>query len=328
MVSTYPPGAGRANAEAAAWIARLQSPDCGEEAELALADWLDDSEAHRLAFDRAVEVWGMIPAAAMRKPAPAPAAEPERPRRTLRAAPGFYGGLALAASVLLFLAIGGSWWLANLSGRYATAVGEQQMATLEDGTRITLNTDTRLRVRYASDIRSVALDRGEAMFEVAPNPRRPFIVTAGDKAVRAVGTSFIVRKAGDGVVVTLIQGKVAVSDVRTAGPVEAPRPTMLVPGERLTVTGDALSTIDRPSIDAVTAWRRGQAVFTDTPLPAAVAELNRYGGPRVVLGDPALASLRISGVFATNDTVEFAMAIAALHGLRVAQDDGEVRIVR
>ncbi len=119
------------------------------------------------------------------------------------------------------------------------------------------------------------------MFEVAPNPRRPFIVTAGDKTVRAVGTSFIVRKAGDGVVVTLIQGKVAVSDVADGrpGPV-APPPTMLVPGERLTVTGDALSTIDRPSIDAVTAWRRGQAVFADTaaagaPSPSSIATAAR-----------------------------------------------------
>lgn len=327
MVSTHAPSAAQANAEAAAWIARLQSPDCCEETELALADWLDDSEAHRQAFDRATEVWGMIPAAATRTAPASLAHRLERPRRALRAEPGFYGGLALAACLLLFLAVGASVWLAGQSGRYATAVGEQQMATLEDGTRITLNTDTRLRVRYASDTRSVELDRGEAMFEVAPNPRRPFTVAAGDTTVRALGTSFIVRKAGDGVVVTLIQGKVAVSDT-TAGARAAPPPTMLVPGERLTVTGDALSTIDRPAIDAVTAWRRGQAVFEDTPLPSAVAELNRYGGPRVVLGDPSLAALRISGVFATNDTVEFATAIAALHGLRVERGRGEVSIVR
>jgi transmembrane sensor len=103
---------------------------------------------------------------------------------------------------------------------------------------------------------------------------------------------------------------------------------MLHAGERLTITPDAPSLIDQPSMEAATAWRRGQAVFADLPLSAAVAELNRYGGPRILIGDPRLASLRVSGVFATNDTAEFASAISALHGLRVQQGDGELRIVR
>jgi transmembrane sensor len=238
-------------------------------------------------------------------------------------------GLALAACLLLMV-VASSVWLAARPGSFSTAVGEQQMATLEDGTRITLNTDTRLRVRYADHQRSVMIDRGEAMFEVAPNPRRPFVVTAGGTKVRALGTSFIVRRVGGNVVVTLVQGKVSVTDAASGpgGAAKAANEAILAPGERLIVTDNAMTQIDRPSIEAVTAWRRGQAIFADTPLSAAVAELNRYGGPHVVLGDPRLASLRVSGVFATNDTVEFATAVAALHGLEVERGRDEVAIVR
>lgn len=330
MVSLRTSRPQQASAEAAAWIARLQSPDCCPETEAALADWLELDAAHRHAFDRATEVWGMIPAAALRQPAavsrPAPARRPRERAPFVSAA--LRWSPALAASLVLLLAVG--VLLLGGAGGFSTAVGEQQMATLDDGTRITLNTDTRLHVRYADDLRSVALDRGEAMFEVAPNPRRPFVVTAGDTRVRALGTSFIVRRARGSVVVTLIQGKVSVTDTaaRPDGGPKAAGSTILAPGERLTLTDEAGSLIDRPSIETVTAWRRGQAVFADTPLSDAVAELNRYGGPRVVLDDPRLASLRVSGVFATNDTVEFATAIAALHGLQVHHSRAEVVIAR
>ncbi len=327
MVSVRPPRPERASAEAAAWIARLQSPDCNSETEAALAEWLEADAAHRRAFDRATEVWGMIPAAALRRPAEAAPAARVRPARARRFVPPATPrwGPALAACLLVLLMVGGALLLGRPGG-FTTAVGEQQMATLDDGTRITLNTDTQLHVRYAEDLRSVALERGEAMFEVAPNPRRPFVVTAGGTRVRALGTSFIVRRTRDDVVVTLIQGKVSVTD--SVPRARAPSKAILAPGERLTVSDDAGLLIDRPSIEAATAWRRGQAIFSDTPLSTAVAELNRYGGPHVMLGDPRLASLRVSGVFATNDTVEFATAIAALHGLRVDRGSDEVVIAR
>jgi transmembrane sensor len=105
-------------------------------------------------------------------------------------------------------------------------------------------------------------------------------------------------------------------------------PIVLAPGERLTAASDRLAAIDRPSLEAATAWRRGQAIFEDAPLAEAVAEVNRYGGPHIVIDDPRVASLRVSGVFATNDTAEFAQAIATLHGLRVERDEGDLRIAR
>src|SRR5690606_20728867 len=128
---------------------------------------------------------------------------PERPRRGVPAV-----AAALAAS--LVIALGGVWWLTEVRGAYATRPGEQKVATLKDGSRIALNTDTRLDVRFDAGRRRIRLDRGEAMFEVAHDADRPFVVVAGDTRVQALGTVFIVRRTGDDVVVTLVKGRVAV----------------------------------------------------------------------------------------------------------------------
>ncbi|WP_168355826.1 FecR family protein [Sphingomonas gei] len=308
------------DADAAAWLARLQAEGRSEATESAFKAWLHADLAHQEAFERATEIWAMIPGAMLCSgvSTQAPASLPIRRTR------GRAAGFAMAASLLIVLGAGGGWWLLTRPIDYATRVGEQKIATLEDGSRIALNTDSEVDVSYEKDVRRVTLERGEAMFEVAPNPSRPFVVRAGDKLVKAIGTSFIVRRDASGVIVTLIQGKVSVSDVTKA----AVQPTLLAPGERLTVPASAPSVIDQPPIEAATAWRRGQAVFNDTPLSSAVAELNRYGGPRVTVDDPRLAGLRISGVFATNDTAEFANAVAALYRLRVQKAGRELHLLR
>jgi len=331
VVSYHTPEQRRIDAEAASWIARLQSSDRCSATDDGLRAWLSADGAHEEAFERAMEIWGILPGAALVAENLAPASSHPvarlRPVSAVRQSPVW--GLALAACLLLVVIGGGAgWWLMSRSLGYETQLGEQKVATLKDGTRIALNTDTQLAIDYEEDARRVRLDRGEAMFEVAPNPKRPFIVTAGDRTVRAVGTSFIVRRTEGGVVVTLIEGKVAINQIESARSQPADAPTLLRAGERLTVTPDAPSLIDRPSMEAATAWRRGQAVFNDAPLSSAVAELNRYGGPRIAIGDPRLASLRVSGVFATNDTAEFASAIASLHGVHVQQSRGELRIIR
>ncbi|AQR72812.1 FecR family protein [Sphingomonas sp. LM7] len=322
MVSPDPLLRRDVDAEAAAWLARLQDSDRSAATETAFKAWAHADPANEEAFERATEIWAMIPGAMLCADAPVSAPVPLPVRRSsgLRVT-----AFALAASLLLIVGAGSGWWLFARPIDYATRIGEQKVATLEDGSRVALNTDTEIDVAFEKDVRRVTLERGEAMFEVAPNPDRPFIVRAGDKLVKAIGTSFIVRREGSGVVVTLIQGKVSVSDV-SAG---AARPTLLAAGERLTAAGpNATPLIDQPALDAATAWRRGQAMFSDAPLAAAVVELNRYGGPRITIDDPHLASLRVSGVFATNDTAEFANAVAALHGLRVQKTGDELHLLR
>jgi transmembrane sensor len=303
------------------WLARLQADTRSPTREAAFKHWLAADPANQAAFEKATDIWAALPGAAQLLDQPAPqvaAVLPVPPRRWPVAQ------LALAASVVLAVGIGLFLMLARAPA-YSTAVGEQKVATLEDGSRIALNTDSSVEVRYSKSERLVELDRGEAMFEVAHNAARPFLVRAGDKQVRAVGTSFVVRREGDGVVVTLLQGKVAVTDLR---PVARLAPTYLNPGDRLRAPVEGPAQIDAQTAEVATAWRRGQAMFADTPLADAVNELNRYGGPRLTVDDPRLAGLKISGVFATNDTGEFARAVAALHGLRVEQAGGTIHIVR
>jgi len=302
-------------AEAAAWLARLYGD---EDARPALDAWLAEDPAHAAAFARANEVWAILPRAARSEEAADVRAVPRRaslPRV----------GVAIAAS--LVLGVMGVWWSLGNAGDYATRPGEQKVATLEDGSRMALNTDTRVGVQFDDGRRHIRLEKGEAMFEVAHDADRPFVVVAGDTRVQAIGTVFIVRRTADDVVVTLIKGKVAVShDQPPAG--GAGRETLVLrPGEKLTEPENGPARIEPESVEIATAWRRGQTVFRDTPLGEAVTELNRYGGPVILVDDPRIAALPISGVFATN-AADFAEAAATVHGLRVEKDGDALHIRR
>lgn len=290
----------RLNAEASAWLARLHGPR-GADARGPLQDWLKADPAHQEAFERATGVWDLLPGAV---------AQDEAPQRSRRFVP-----MAIAASLALVIGAGTMTVLLDQPLILDTQVGEQRTAALDDGSRVSLNTDSHVTVKFARDEREVSLDRGEAMFDVAHDASRPFIVMAGDERIRALGTSFIVRRDGERVRVTLLSGRVEVS--RTGK-----RLAVLAPGERLSATPGAVPVLDTPLLDSITAWRRNELRFRDTPLSEAVAEVNRYGKRRVIVNDARLASLPISGVFATDNPAEFAAAVAQLHGLHV-QREGE-----
>lgn len=302
-------------ADAAAWIARLQRSGRTRATEAAFHEWLKDP-AHAEAFARVSDLWEIIPGAAQLR------------ESTLRTRKLRLAGRALAAAgIAAVLAIGTTMYLAR-SQEYRTAIGQQQVVTLADETRVALNTDSRLTVNYSNSERRVMLDRGEALFEVTKNSRRAFIVQAGDTEVRAVGTKFDVRRSDGRVIVVLLEGKVEV----TSAPQMLSKPVpvaTLIPGQRLTFgTGDGVAAIDRPNVDAALAWRRGEVMLDDTPLSVAVAEMNRYARVPVALGDPALENLRVSGVFESQSVLEFAQSIAALHHLQIEHQGDELILTR
>jgi transmembrane sensor len=169
----------------------------------------------------------------------------------------------------------------------------------------------------------VVLKQGEALFEVSHDAARPFVVEACKQFIRALGTKFVVRRDGDETRVTLLEGKVEVT-----GPMAARKAPLavLTPGQRVTVTANAGAALDTPSLEAVTAWRRGEVVFEDSSLIEAAEELNRYSDRRLIIADPAVATMRISGVFSTNDVGEVAKAIAELHGLKVEADGRDYKL--
>lgn len=306
-------GENLALAEASAWLARLQGSARTPATEAAFKAWLAEDTAHSRAFARVTDTWDLIPGAARWTEAarkPAPQSSRRRPRT-----------MAMAASVAVLMAAATVGWLALRDTVYQTGIGEQRIVTLDDGSRVTLNTDTRLAVDYDDQRRRIRLERGEALFEVAKNPQRPFTVQAGAEQVRALGTTFSVRKQRDRVDVLLIEGRVQVSRevsaTTAAGSTADAAPIVMAPGERLALRADRPGAVrDRPVLEEVTAWRRGEAMFDNVTLAEAVAEINRYGRTQVRVDDPALAKLRISGVFATRDPAEFAQVIAKLHDLR------------
>lgn len=301
-------------AEAAAWLTRLQG-ERTQATEAAFKAWLTDP-SHQRAFARVTETWEIIPGAAMLR---------ARNARAKRRVAGYGFAAAAGVAALGVVAFGG--WLMR-APVYATAVGQQQTLTLSDGSHVALNTDSKLSIDYSAKERRVRLERGEALFQVAKNPLRPFIVQVGDEQVRAVGTKFDVRRDHGRLVVVLIEGKVVVS--RKASPRARPvEIATLTSGQRLTVRSSTeVVAIDRTKIEAAVAWRRGEVMFYDSSLADASAELNRYGSTQVVVGDPELNGLRVSGVFDTQDPSDFARVVADLYHLRLERKDNVVTLRR
>jgi transmembrane sensor len=200
--------------------------------------------------------------------------------------------------------------------RYATKVGERTEIRLEDGSRVALNTATVLEVAYTAGRRDVRLLQGQALFTVAKNPRRPFIVTAADRRVTAVGTAFDVRLNRGQVDVVLIEGRVTVEPVRPQG-LQKLLPAIardtLDAGELLVADQADKVTVSAADVERATSWRRGQVIFRDDTIADAVAEMNRYGETQLVIEDPRIADLRISGVFATSRDANFIAALTAFY---------------
>ncbi|MBZ8139698.1 iron dicitrate transport regulator FecR [Rubrivivax gelatinosus] len=326
-------------AEAAVWVARLHGPQRSRQMELECLAWQQRSAAHREAFERCTDTWQSVPGVTLAS-AFAASASTERSLGggRWRLAPVRWAAAAALGVAVLAGGAGYQHWRDR--GLYLTGVGEQQLVVLDDGSRMTLNTDTRVRVALGPQRREVAIQNGEALFEVAKDTRRPFVVRAGGSEVVALGTVFAVRFAGpqpgeqDTLAVTLIEGQVALQPVAGAGGLAPPAAVPMVAGDRVRLSAAAAGTgrrakaeLDRPNLEQVVAWKRSEAVFDDSSLADAVAEMNRYSRTPIVLLQPAgMAGLRVSGVYRTGDPVAFAQAVAALHGLRAQEHEGRVEL--
>lgn len=328
-------------AEAATWIARLHGPSRSPEMERAFREWVSSSEAHGYAFERCSDIWTDIQALT---PAQVFAGMARRDMKAAIMRERIWQRVRWPVWVVLILAVaGGSYalyrWLAV--DVYTTGIGGQQQVLLADGSRMSMNTNTKVRVEFDAAGRSLSLDAGEAMFEVAKDPRRPFVVHAGRSEVIAVGTVFMVRVAGRGeasdgaVSVVLVEGAVSVlPEVSRSSEGRTQQRLGMQAGERMRLysakSGESSSgppQLDRPPLDTLVAWKRGEAIFGDLSLREAAAEMNRYTrAPVVLVGD--VAELRISGSYRTGDTLGFAQAVAELHGLKVREHDGRLELSR
>ncbi|MBO9716237.1 MAG: FecR domain-containing protein [Pseudoxanthomonas sp.] len=317
---------------AAAWLARRDAGSWGADDERALQAWLQESTAHRVALLRLQSAWaeagrlqalaaglppGQVPARdqwsqwmSARTPATvagagddqrpdlravafAPRPDPARPARWQR---------WLAASAVLAITAGLGWGGWQLGGRhqasYASALGQVREVALADGSRATLSSDSQLDVRLDRGARHVELIRGEAFFEVAHDPGRPFVVEAAGQRAVAVGTHYAVRRDADSVRVLVTEGRVRLEGAPDRDGHAAP--VALLPAGSLATAGrNGVLVRSLPLAEAqrYLGWRDGFLAFDDIPLAQAAGEFNRFNARRLELADPAVAQLRIGGNF-------------------------------
>lgn len=312
-------------AEAAVWITRLHGGQRTPQMDSECLAWQARSAVHRLAFERCTDTWQDVAGLTLTDYATATSAR--------KLTNGGRAGRSLAcrsvqaiALVLVAGVMAPSPWRPGIT--YDTGVGEQRIVVLQDGSRLSLNTSTRIRVDFGKAQRTVHVERGEALFEVAKDASRPFVVKAVETDVVATGTAFLVQALpaatpGDpALVVTLVEGQVVVRSAAGEGRWQE-RSWVMTPGQRLRLNraGEAwhpgaATRVDRPPMDQLLAWRRGEAAFDNVSLLDAAAEMNRYDRlPIVVLG--AAGERRVSGMVKTGDNASFAQAMASLHGLLV-----------
>lgn len=336
-------------AQAAAWIARCDAR--GDDQDPELAAWLVADPRHRVAYLRLAHAWertqrlarlrpgdaGIDPdllapprppnlsvrfsrRASSAAPDPAPAARhrgasASRPRRA-RSAAAALASLGLAAAVLLVL-----WNLTPPSSiqSYRTGPGGLSRVVLRDGSAVTMNADTQLRVNFTAARRAVTLLRGEAHFSVTHDPQRPFEVYARDRVVVAVGTAFDVRLApGHDVVVTVTEGRVALLKEGDSHPRPGSIPlhTISAGQDALLTTKDVIiQRVDTAQMFHRLAWEHRELSFDGQTLSQAVAEFDRYTNRRIVIDDPSIASLEIGGSFRALDIESFISALGRAFGI-------------
>ena len=359
----------RIEAEAARWFARQHSDTWTDADQAQFETWLDAAIAHRIQYLRIVTAWdqsarmkalgagvspGAIPprdswgdqrffggSTAQAETTGDALASASRPTRYNRLHWRFAAAALVAVALAVYMLAVAPRFAAD---RYTTALGDVEDVSLGDGSKITLNTDTSIRVSFSDHERTIKLDKGEAFFDVAKDKTRPFIVYAGNKRVMAVGTRFSVRRDRDDIQVVVAEGRVNLAASaeqllvapRTANGVhERPAndgkgslPATFLDAGAVARTSNA-DVLVRPDagaeIEKLLSWRRGYVYFDNVPLADAVAEFNRYNTRKILIEDPAIAALRVGGNFRSTNIDAFLDLMQS--GFPIAVHDDGKRIV-
>lgn len=252
--------------------------------------------------------------------------------------------LALAASVLVVCAAA---WLYAQRNIYTTDIGEQRSIRLTDGSTIDLNSRSKVEVRYSEGERAIELVEGQALFQVARDARRPFIVTSGDTRVRAVGTQFDVNRRRSGTIVTVLEGRVAVVSEHAAMPATAPgeavaragsapdtrrkpdgRAVYLGAGEQLSFTTSLAPQPVLVNVATATAWKQRQLIFESATLAEVAEEFNRYNERQLIVQGADLYDFHISGVFSSIEPEGLLDFLRTRPGVQITETDSGYRVAK
>lgn len=303
---------------AASWFARLRAPG-GEADRTAFEAWRTSDPRHDAAYTALEEDWrrsNVLRESALldsfRLPSP----------WWRRLAINRVRILAPAVATLLLVVATALWFAVHparpqMPPNFASRVGEIRTVTLGDGTRVTLDTASAITELQTEGERRVRLDRGRARFDVVHDPRRPFIVVAGAATIVDKGTVFDVRIEPHRVEVVLLHGKVEVAATRA---IARPAALLQIEGQRAIVAADQPPVLSPTRAQERSTWVSGMLEFSDTPLGEVFAEINRYNPRSIILDDPRLADLRVTGAFRANAPADVARNLAALFELRLRSD--------
>jgi transmembrane sensor len=333
--------------EAAQWYVTLHAESCSTADRRAFAEWVARSPECVAAYLRISRTLGAIQSSTLSWPetsveqivADAKAEGVVTALPGASAAPSTKSGsrwrapwipvVAAAAALIVSL---GTWLLLRTPHSFETDVGEQRSVVLEDGSVVTLNTSSRIDVDLRADRRVIRLDRGEALFQVARDPGRPFAVVAGTATVQAVGTEFNVDRRDARTTVTVVEGQVRVRTQPATASVAAPDSNevaragtapemMLAAAERVVIAGDVLGTPERiANIAPVTAWTQRRLVFERRPLGEVAEEFNRYNRQRIRVLGASLRQQEVTGLFQANDPESFVQFLAGIPDVRIERN--------
>ena len=317
---------------AADWFARLREPDLSLEETMAWQSWMSADARHAEAFAR-IEAVSSVLHDMPRPPLPPPSDDSDdhydasvplslwrktasSPRTLSRKRKTMWTGAIAASLVVASAALG--WaalnkdslgWPSSKANVLETAVGENRTVTLGDGSRVTLGGATMLRVLLSEHLRQIEISRGEAFFSVAKDASKPFKVNAGDARVVALGTEFNVRRGGDRIVVSVVEGRVVVEPVSRFVPMALLRgfnprlvPVKVSAGEQ-TVAGDAgvADAVPLADVTATTGWQMGRLAFRGQPLRYVLEDVNRYAPKPIVIEDERIGARLFTGTLMGNN---------------------------
>ena len=323
--------------EAAELLLKVQAEGAPPEAFAEMLAWCDADPMNKVAMEKIEEAWVLsgdlevpelqTPLALSQSTRGVAKARPlgllERMAEWKRERFGPHGALVLAGSfAVLAVAIGiatlgRSFFFERDAGageRIATARGAHDKATLPDGSKVELGGRSAMSVVYSPQNRVVVAEDGEAFYSVSKDPARPFIVRAGPVTITAVGTAFVVRRAGESVSVVVTEGVVDVTAAKLAVRAEA--------GQRVRYDhGELSQSLEEVSTEVATSWREGRLQFVDEPLRLVIASVNRYSDREVLISDPSVEELRFTGTVFEKGVESWLQGVASVFPVRIVPID-------